>query len=115
MLRVNGERLRAHLEELGSIGALPEGGVNRFTYSKEYYAGVELLKKYMSEAGMETEVDPVGNVIGTKKGRSDRILLMGSTSTACPTPVSLTAASACCPPLRRWPRCGNRAWSWITP
>ena len=100
MLRVNGERLRAHLEELGSIGALPEGGVNRFTYSKEYYAGVELLKKYMSEAGMETEVDPVGNVIGTKKGRSDRIL---------------TAASACCPPLRRWPRCGNRAWSWITP
>lgn len=78
MLRVNGERLRAHLEELGSIGALPEGGVNRFTYSKEYYAGVELLKKYMSEAGMETEVDPVGNVIGTKKGRSDRILLMGS-------------------------------------
>lgn len=78
MLKVNGERLRQHLTELGQIGALPEGGVNRFTYSKEYYESVELLKRYMTEAGMEASVDPVGNVIGVKRGKSDRILLMGS-------------------------------------
>lgn len=78
MLKTQEQRLRTHLEALGAIGALPEGGVNRFTYSKEYYEGVELLRKLMTSAGMTVQVDPVGNVIGTRKGRTDRILLLGS-------------------------------------
>lgn len=64
MLKTQGKRLREHMEELGKIGAAPEGGVNRFTYSKEYYESVELVRRYMEDAGLETEVDPVGNVIG---------------------------------------------------
>lgn len=78
MLKTQGKRLREHMEELGKIGAAPEGGVNRFTYSKEYYESVELVRRYMEDAGLETEVDPVGNVIGTCRGDTDRILLLGS-------------------------------------
>ena len=78
MLKVKADRLQKNLEELGRIGATPEGGVNRFTYSEEYYRGTEFLHKVMAEAGMTVETDPVGNVIGTRKGRSDRILLLGS-------------------------------------
>ena len=78
MLQTPGTRLREHMEELGKIGAAPEGGVNRFTYSKEYYESVELVRRYMEDAGLETEVDPVGNVIGTCRGDTDRILLLGS-------------------------------------
>lgn len=47
MLKTQGKRLREHMEELGKIGAAPEGGVNRFTYSKEYYESVELVRRYM--------------------------------------------------------------------
>lgn len=78
-MKIQADRLQANLEALGKIGANPVGGgVNRFTYSKEYYESVELLRKLMMEAGLTVEVDPVGNVIGTRKGRTDRILLMGS-------------------------------------
>ena len=78
MLKTQCQRLREHLQELGKIGAAPEGGVNRFTYSQEYYESVELLRRFMEDAGLETEVDPVGNVIGTRNGATDRILLLGS-------------------------------------
>lgn len=79
MLRIQADRLRANLEALGRIGADPVGGgVNRFTYSKEYYESAELLRKLMTDAGLDTEIDPVGNVIGTRKGRTDRVLLLGS-------------------------------------
>lgn len=78
MLKTNGQRLRTYLETLGGIGAAAEGGVNRFTYSKEYYESVKFLSQLMAEAGLETSVDPVGNVIGVRRGRTDRILLMGS-------------------------------------
>ena len=78
MMRTQCQRLQEHLEELGKIGAVPEGGVNRVTYSKEYYESVELLRHFMEDAGLETEVDPVGNVIGTRRGATDRIILLGS-------------------------------------
>lgn len=78
MLKTKEQRLRTHLEELGRIGAAPEGGVNRFTYSKAYDDGVEYLRGLMTGAGLEVEVDRAGNVIGTRKGRTDRILLLGS-------------------------------------
>ena len=88
-MKTQGKRLREHMEELGKIGAAPEGGVNRFTYSKEYYESVELVRRYMEDAGLETEVDPVGNVIGTCVG-----ILIGSFCwvpilTVCPMPEFL--------------------------
>lgn len=78
MLKTQGKRLREHLETLGKIGAVPEGGVNRFTYSKEYYQSVELVRHYMEDAGLDAKVDPVGNVIGTRQGTTDRVILLGS-------------------------------------
>jgi len=79
VLKVNAERLQKNLEDLGKIGADPiGGGVNRFTYSKEYFDGVNLLCKLMTNAGLTVHVDPVGNVIGVQRGKTDRILMMSS-------------------------------------
>ncbi len=78
-MKINADRLRNNLESLGKIGADPDGrGVNRFAYSKENDEGVAFVTKLMEAAGMTVELDPIGNLIGTKKGRSDRILLLGS-------------------------------------
>ena len=78
MLKIQAERLQKNLEALGKIGATPEGGVNRFTYSKAYFESTAFLRERMMAAGLTVEMDSVGNVIGTRKGRTDRILLMGS-------------------------------------
>lgn len=78
MFRIQPDRIRKNLETLGKIGASPEGGVNRFTYSKEYYESTALLQELMTAAGLTPEIDAVGNVIGTRKGRTDRVILLGS-------------------------------------
>ena len=78
-MKINAARLREQLESLGRIGADPQGqGVNRFSYSKEDEEGIAYVSRLMKDAGMTVEIDPIGNLIGTKTGRSDRILLLGS-------------------------------------
>ncbi len=78
MYKVNAKRLQDNLELLGKIGRTADGGICRFTYSKEYFESVEFLKRIMQDAGLEVFVDSIGNVIGTAKGKTDRIILMGS-------------------------------------
>ena len=78
MLKINAERLKNNIETLGQIGGSPEGGVNRFTYSDEYDQAINYLRELMSDAGLSTTIDTVGNLIGLKKGPSERILMIGS-------------------------------------
>lgn len=78
MLKINGNRLRSNLEHLGKIGATDNGGVCRFTYSKEYFESVEYVVSLMKNAGLSVMVDRIGNVIGTKQGKSNRMIVMGS-------------------------------------
>ena len=47
MEAINLERLKRHLLELAEIGKDDTGGVSRLAYSKEYYHGIELIKKWM--------------------------------------------------------------------
>jgi N-carbamoyl-L-amino-acid hydrolase len=79
-LRVDGTRLLSRIERLRAIGATPEGGVQRVAFSAEDVAGRELTASFMAEAGLEVRVDPAGNLIGTRSGRSvdAPVLLMGS-------------------------------------
>lgn len=78
MERIDIKQLKEHLLCLGEIGKDPSGGITRLAYSDDYYKGIHLVKQWMEEAGMKTITDPVGNVIGTRPGRTDRVILVGS-------------------------------------
>ncbi|OZU87075.1 Zn-dependent hydrolase [Virgibacillus indicus] len=76
---INGNRLNKHLDELATIGKSEDGGINRFSYTKEEKDGNELVKKYMEEAGLTVQYDAVGNLIGSKDGTEDLpTILLGS-------------------------------------
>lgn len=75
-----GELIHRH-GELAQISE-PGPGVTRCFATPEHLQAIELLKGWMEEAGLETRVDPVGNLIGRYAAHPDivepKVLLMGS-------------------------------------
>jgi len=67
-LRVNGERLRAALEEMAKIGATSGGGVHRLTLSDEDKAARTLFIKWLKELNLEVSIDEMGNIFGKRPG-----------------------------------------------
>ena len=60
-------RLNRSLEKLGSIGESPEG-MQRIAFSPADIQGREYTISLMRRAGMETRIDPAGNIIGRRAG-----------------------------------------------
>ena len=77
-MKINLERLKNRIMTLAEVGKDPEGGITRLAYSDEYYEGIKLVKSWMDEAGLKAKIDTVGNVIGVKRGDSEKIILVGS-------------------------------------
>ncbi|MFS0555643.1 M20 family metallo-hydrolase [Brevibacillus sp. 179-C9.3 HS] len=79
-LTINEERLQKRIEQLAQIGKIGETGVCRLALSAEDRAGVELVRSWMEEAGLQTRIDDFGNLIGRMAGRDDQapILMIGS-------------------------------------
>lgn len=79
-IQINTSRLHQHIHDLSHIGKIGETGVCRLALSKEDRQGVELVKQWMEEAGMEAHIDPFANLIGKLKGRNPAapILMLGS-------------------------------------
>ncbi|WP_101845669.1 M20 family metallo-hydrolase [Halobacillus sp. Marseille-P3879] len=77
---IDGERLEKHINTLATIGKIGETGVRRLAHSKEDRQGVDLVKEWMEEAGLETRIDCFGNLIGRLTGKEpDKpILMLGS-------------------------------------
>ncbi len=71
---INEQRLWQHIETLGQVGKNEDGSITRWPFTPEDKQAETLLVQWMQEAGMEVEVDYVGNVIGTYAG-SDVSLL----------------------------------------
>jgi N-carbamoyl-L-amino-acid hydrolase len=67
-MTVDGHRLLARLARLAEITATPGDGVTRLAYSPEDVAARELIAGWMREAGLTTEVDAAGNLIGRRPG-----------------------------------------------
>jgi beta-ureidopropionase / N-carbamoyl-L-amino-acid hydrolase len=67
-LRVNGDRITAHLAALSEFGKNPYGGVSRLAYSDFDKAGREYVKGLMRDAGLEVSVDVAGNILGHRDG-----------------------------------------------
>ncbi|WP_420850808.1 M20 family metallo-hydrolase [Paenibacillus aceris] len=79
-IQINAARLHQHIQELAQIGKIGETGVCRLALSKEDREGVELVKAWMEEAGMEAHIDPFANLIGRLKGNNPDApgLMLGS-------------------------------------
>ena len=67
---VDGGRLRERLSELGEIGRQEEGGVARFSFTKEEREAKDLVASYMREAVLAVREDAAGNLFGRREGRN---------------------------------------------
>lgn len=79
-IQINASRLQQRIQELAQIGKIGETGVCRLALSKDDREGVDLVRSWMQEAGMEASIDPFANLIGVLKGRNPNapILMLGS-------------------------------------
>ena|SRR5947207_7930705 len=79
-LRVNGQRIMQHLQELSEFGRNPQGGVSRIAYSQADLQGREYAQRLMRDAGLEVSIDVAGNIIGLLPGTDPALkpLLVGS-------------------------------------
>jgi N-carbamoyl-L-amino-acid hydrolase len=79
-LRVNGQRVNAHLAELAQFGKTPEGGTHRLAYSEADLKGREYAMKLMREAKLEVGIDAAGNLVGRRAGHDPSLkpLIIGS-------------------------------------
>lgn len=67
-MRVNRDRLWNRQQEVGAIGAVPEGGISRFAWTPEYKEACGLLMKWMEQLGLDVRMDTAGNVFGRYEG-----------------------------------------------
>lgn len=70
-LRINGTRLLRRLEDLAEIGRIGGGGVCRLALTDEDKAGRDLVVVWMKELDLEVSIDPIGNIIGIRRGVLD--------------------------------------------
>jgi len=86
-MRINGERLLAHLTEMAQIGATAKGGVCRVALSDEDKAGRDLFIEWCQGAGCVVTVDQMGNIFARSTGLEEDLLpvLTGSHLDSQPT------------------------------
>ena len=79
-LRVNGERLRASLEEMAQIGGTAGGGVHRLALSDEDKTARDLFVQWLNEMNLEVTIDEMGNIFGKRLGTDNSLspVLAGS-------------------------------------
>jgi N-carbamoyl-L-amino-acid hydrolase len=76
-LRIDLDRLRRDLEELGRFGRDPRGGVSRPSFSRADIEARDWLKSKIREAGLELREDGAGNIFGRLPGPG-RTVMAGS-------------------------------------
>jgi N-carbamoyl-L-amino-acid hydrolase len=73
--------------QMATIGATPNGGVNRVALSHEDKLGRDLFVGWCKEAGCSVEIDQMGNIFASRAGRNNKLLpvLAGSHLDSQPT------------------------------
>ena len=71
---IDGDRLLGDLRTLAKIGPY-KTGVHRPTYSPEDVESRHWLAAHMTNAGLDPEIDGIGNVIGRARGEGPHLLL----------------------------------------
>ncbi|MDI2588343.1 Zn-dependent hydrolase [Psychrobacillus sp. NEAU-3TGS] len=80
-LSINSKRLFGHLQELGLMGVDNDKKRTRLAASDTDKAGRDLFVNWLKEAGLEVEIDRIGNIFGIWYGNENRKeapLLLGS-------------------------------------
>lgn len=79
-LRVNGDRINAHLATLAEFGKNPQGGVSRVAYSEFDRSARAVVVEWMRAAKLHPSIDAAGNIIGRRAGSDASLkpLLFGS-------------------------------------
>jgi allantoate deiminase len=67
---IDGERLWRRILDLGEMGKQEEGGVTRLSFTDEERAAKDRVASYMEEAGLSVREDVVGNLFGSREGKS---------------------------------------------
>src|SRR5262249_7836609 len=84
-LKVNGDRVNAHLTALSAFGKNPQGGVSRMAYTDADRAARATVMDWMRAAKLEPSIDAEGNSIGRRAGKeSIKPLLFGSHTDSVP-------------------------------
>ena len=80
VLRVDSDRMRADFEALAEIGSVPDGGIERTTFSDAHLAARAWFHDRARDAGLETRVDSAANHSAVLPARDPgaRTLLIGS-------------------------------------
>lgn len=73
-IRINIDRLKRDLEELGGIGRDERGGVTRPSFGTADFEARAWLQKKMSEAGLCYRVDGAGNQFGRLEGAGKTVM-----------------------------------------
>lgn len=63
------ERVLDRLNQLGAIGAVPEGGITRLAYNPAWREAAHLIRAWMEDAGLEVTQTPIGTLTGLLPGR----------------------------------------------
>lgn len=72
-MNINADRLWNHIQELGKLGSDHEGAITRFPFTKIDQEAMDLIKRWMQDAGLDTHIDAVGNLIGVYHGQDDSL------------------------------------------
>ena len=63
------QRLVSRIEQLGRIGALQGGGVNRLALTDTDRQGRDQVVQWMRQLNLDVTIDEIGNVVGRRSGR----------------------------------------------
>lgn len=75
-LRINGTRLLDRLEALRKVGDTGDGGSRRLALTDTDKAGRDLFVSWLKGAGLDVQIDRIGNIVGILKGSSDEPAVM---------------------------------------
>jgi len=70
-LRIDDTRLLQRLDDLACHGAREDGGVSRLALTDADKAGRDQVVAWMRRLGLDVTIDAIGNIHGTRRGRSD--------------------------------------------
>ncbi len=69
---LDADRLWERLQTLGAIGRTDNGGLNRITGSRADQRARDQLIDWFDAAGLTVRIDPVGNLLAIRPGRTDK-------------------------------------------
>ena len=79
--RINKTRLLAQLDALAKIGSIDGGGVCRLAFSEVDKEGRDFVEARMKRLGLDIYIDPIGNLLGIRRGRRDAPLVLTGSHT----------------------------------